>query len=425
MISIPPLVLRLAVAALIGLAVGIERERSGQLDPSRGGRFAGVRTFFLLGVLGGTSGWLQSVGSGWAALALVLSCGALVTSAYVVSSRTLGVDGTTEVAALVVLGLGMLAGTGQLSVASGAATVVLVVLSEKDTIHGTLRRLNPTELRAAVYFAVLALVILPILPDRTFGPFGGLNPRSLWIVVLIFSGLNFAGFVARRMVGASRGYGVTGALGGLVSSTAVTLHFSRRSREAPALARALAIGTVAASTVLLPRVLIVSAILNQGVARALLPLIGPPLVAGVIIVAWWLWRSPLAREGAPDDVPDAEARSPLGVRSAITMALAFQVALMAIAFVQSAFGSPGILATAALLGLTDMDALTLAMNRLGQDASSTALAAMAIGTGVLTNALLKLVLAVSLGGPEYRRVAAAGLVVLAAVSALALAVQAR
>ncbi|MBC7896097.1 MAG: DUF4010 domain-containing protein, partial [Cytophagaceae bacterium] len=142
--------------------------------------------------------------------------------------------------------------------------------------------------------------------------------------------------------------------------------------------------------------------------------------------SWWLWRSPLAREGAAGDVPaDVETRSPLGVRSAITMALAFQVALMAIAFVQSTFGSPGILATAALLGLTDMDALTLAMNRLGQDASSTALAAMAIGTGVLTNALLKLVLAVSLGGREYRRVAAAGLVVLAAVSALALAALAR
>ncbi|MBC7896307.1 MAG: MgtC/SapB family protein, partial [Cytophagaceae bacterium] len=331
MTAISPLLLRLAVAALIGLAVGIERERSGQLDPSRGGRFAGARTFFLLGVLGGTSGWFLSLGWDWAALALILSCGALVTSAYVATARTLGVDGTTEVAALVVLSLGALAGTGELSVASGAATVVVLVLSEKDTIHGTLRRIDPTELRAALYFAVLALVILPILPDRAFGPFGGLNPRSLWIVVLVFSGLNFAGFVARRLVGASRGYGVTGALGGLVSSTAVTLHFSRRSREVPALARGLAIGTVAASTVLLPRVLVVSTILNQGVALSLLPLIGPPLIAGVVMVSWWLWRSPLAREGAAGDVPaDVETRSPLGVRSAITMALAFQVALMAI-----------------------------------------------------------------------------------------------
>jgi uncharacterized membrane protein (DUF4010 family) len=128
-----------------------------------------------------------------------------------------------------------------------------------------------------------------------------------------------------------------------------------------------------------------------------------------------------AAEGASTD----GGASPLGVRSAITMALAFQVALMAIAFIQSTFGSPGILASAALLGLTDMDALTLAMNRLGRDASAIPLAALAIGTGVLTNALLKLVLAVSLGGPAYRRVAAAGLLVLAAVSALSLAWHAR
>lgn len=421
--AISPLVLRLSVAALIGLAVGIERERSGQRDPDRGARFAGVRTFLLLGIVGGTCGWLQSVGAVWLAAALVLTAGALVAAAYVVGARTAGVDGTTEVAAIVVVALGLLAGIGEMSVASGAAAVVLVALSEKATIHGALRRLSETEVRAALYFAVLALVILPILPDRSFGPWGGLNPRSLWIVVLIFSGLNFAGFVARRLVGSSRGYGVTGALGGLVSSTAVTLHFSRRSRVAPALARGLAIGTVAASTVLLPRVLIVSAILNPRVALGLLPLLGPPFLAGVALVGWWLWRSPLAQEEG--ESRDIEATSPLGVRSAITMALAFQVALMAIAFVQSTFGSPGVLASAALLGLTDMDALTLAMNRLGQDPSSTALAALAIGTGVLANALLKLGIAVSLGAPEYRRVAAAGLGVLAAVSVFALVLQAR
>lgn len=420
-----PLVTRLAVAALIGLAVGIERERSGHLDPKRGGRFAGVRTFFLLGMVGGTCGWFQFMGWEWAAAALLLVAGSLVVGAYVMASKSAGVDGTTEVAALVVLALAMLAGLGELAVASGAAAVVVVALSEKDAIHGALSRLDETEVRAALYFGVLALVILPILPDRTYGPWGGINPRSLWMVVLIFSGLNFAGFVARRLVGASRGYGVTGALGGLVSSTAVALNFSRRSREVPTLGRGLGIGTVAASTVLLPRVLVVSSILNPAVALALVPLLAPALLAGVLLVAWWLWRSPLSREPAGEGVVDADAKSPLGVRSAITMALAFQVALMAIEFVQSTFGSPGILASAALLGLTNMDALTLAMNRLGQDPASVNLAAMAIGTGVLTNALLKLGLALGLGGPGYRRVAATGLVALAAASGVALLVQLR
>ena len=183
-----------------------------------------------------------------------------------------------------------------LAVASATATVVVVVLSEKATIHGTLRRLDPAELRAALYFAVLALVILPILPDRSFGPWGGINPRSLWIVVLIFSGLNFAGFVARRMVGASRGVRrrrrarrigvVDGGDPPLLATQPGRAGALPRSRDrhrggvhrAPA------------------RVLVVSAILNPDVAIALLPLLGPPLIAGVVLVGMVALAEPLARE---------------------------------------------------------------------------------------------------------------------------------
>ncbi|MGQ0646288.1 MAG: MgtC/SapB family protein [Gemmatimonadaceae bacterium] len=401
----------MAVAGLIGLLVGIERERSGH-----GERFAGVRTFLLIGGLGGVAGWFVSVGWALAAVSLVLALGALVTAAYL---RT-GIDGTTEVAALLVTGLGMLAGTGELAVASGAGAVVVVALSEKATIHGWLERIGDVELRSTLYFAVLALVILPILPDRSYGPWGGINPRSLWIVVLLFSGLSFAGYVARQVVGASRGYGVMGALGGLVSSTVVMLQFARTSRTAPDLAVPLGIGAVAASTVLLPRVLVLSALLNPRVAAALLPLLLPPLLAGVALVGWWLWKSGPAHDTEAPTTHDEH--SPLGMGSAIRMALLFQVALTTIAVVRTAFGSSGVIATAALLGLTDMDALTLSMNRLGADASSAQLAATAIGVGILSNAMLKLGAALTLGAPEFRRVAAIGLMVLAVFSAGALVV---
>jgi uncharacterized membrane protein (DUF4010 family) len=126
----------------------------------------------------------------------------------------------------------------------------------------------------------MALVVLPLLPPGRYGPLGGIEPRGLWIVVLLFSALNFAGYLARRAVGPERGYGVTGLLGGLVSSTAVTFQFSRLSREERSLAAGLALGVVGASTVLLPRVLVISALLNLDVARALLPFILPPLLAG-------------------------------------------------------------------------------------------------------------------------------------------------
>lgn len=419
------LVIRLAIAALVGLAVGIEREWSGHGSTGLHPRFAGVRTFLLLGGIGGASGWMVSVGFPAIAIAIVAGAALLISAAYWTAARGGGadaLDGTTEVAALLVVALGVLAGLGETGVAGGAGALMVLALSEKEWISATVTRLHGTQLRAALQFGVLALVILPVLPDQSYGPLGGVNPRSLWIVVLIFSGLNFAGFIARRMVGASRGYGVTGALGGLISSTAVALQFSRMSRERSDLAQPLAVGAVAASVVLLPRVLVLSTLLNPSVAIALLPFLAPPFVAGVgVVMAGYLRLRSHAHDsdGAPAE------RNPLRVVSAIKMAVAFQAALMAIAFIRSRFGSTGILVSAGLLGLTDMDALTLAMNRLGGNGESVSLAAQAIAVGVSANAVLKLGVVLILGAAPYRLRAAAGLGVLLVTGVATIALLAR
>ncbi len=419
------LAVRLAIAALVGLAVGVEREWSGHGDRGIHPRFAGVRTFLLMGGIGGVSGWLYSQGG--IAMAVTLLAGAvlLVGAAYYSAARAGGadaVDGTTEVAALVVLALGVLAGMGETAVAGGAGALMVLALMEKEAIQGAVKRLDETELRGAFLFAVLALVVLPVLPHRSFGPLGGINPRALWIVVLIFSGLNYAGYIARRLVGASRGYGVTGALGGVVSSTAVALQFGRLSRSRPDLGLALATGTVAASTVLLPRILVLSYLLTPPMALALVPYLAPPFAAGCLVVGALLWRA----HGAPADgeAPDRE-RNPLRLGSAIQMALAFQAALMAIEWVGAQFGSTGIVATAALLGLTDTDALTLSMNQLGRAGEQRALAALAVAVGVTANAVMKLSLTLLLGAGRYRWAAAAGLATLLATGALTIALLAR
>lgn len=413
-----PLVIRLSVAALSGLAVGLEREWSGHASGPLA-RFAGLRTFFLLGILGGTAGWLAASGAIALGVALVAGAAALIVGAYVVAARPGGdaVDGTTEVAALVVVALGAMAGLGWIEVASGAAAVIVLALSEKERLGAAVRHIGSDELRAALQFAVLALVVLPLLPDETFGPLGGIRPRALWIVVLIFSGLNFAGFLARRAVGPERGYGITGMLGGLISSTAVTFHFSRLSRQEWASTQGLAVGVVGACSVLLPRILLVSAVLNYRVAIALLPVLLPPLAVGAIITAL-----PLLRQGAPSTAPtvDHEFRSPLRLWSAIRMALAFQATLMVIAFVRDALGASGVLATAGLLGLNDMDALTLSMNRLGADPALVPLATQAIGIGVIANSLVKLAIILILGSPAFRQRAAPGLAVLGATTGVAL-----
>ena len=422
-----PAAANLFVAGLVGLAVGIEREWSGHAS-GPDARFAGARTFLLLGLLGGVAGGL--IPGPYAALGIVLLSGgvALSVAAYAVAARRAAapegagaVDGTTETAALVVLALGTLAGLGFQALASGAAAVVVLALGEKARVHRVVHAIGEGEMRAALQFAVLALVVLPILPDQSYGPLGGVRPRSLWIIVLLFSALNFAGYLARRAVGPDRGYGVTGVLGGLVSSTAVTFHFSRQSRREPQVAPSLGLGVVGACTVLLPRVAVVSAVLNPAVTLALVPYLAPPLAVGGAVVAYAVTRSAPAASTASR----AESRSPLGLASSIQMAVAFQLVLWAVAFVRQTWGSEAVLASAALLGLTDTDALTLSMSRLGASEAAVALGARAIAVGVLSNTLVKLVVTLALGEPRFRRVASVGLAALAAACGLGLWLGAR
>ncbi len=412
----------LAVATLTGLAVGVEREWSGHTS-GPDARFAGVRTFALLGGLGGVAGLLLTSGFLWAAGALLAGGAALSVSAYIMAVRRPGAttDGTTETAALAVLAVGTMAGLGWLALASGLTALMAFALIEKSRVQGWLKRVDEHEMRAALQFAVLALVVLPLLPSGSFGPYDAIRPRELWIVVLLFSGLNFAGYVARQVVGNERGYGVTGLLGGFVSSTAVTLHFSRKSKNEPEYAEPLGLGVVAACTVLVPRVIIVSSLLEPNVGGAVLPFLAPPFLVGAGIVTFVLLRESRSTHTAQTNTPATTTssngvRNPLGLWQSVQMALAFQVVLLIIAWLQETVGTPGVLVTAAALGLTDMDALTLSMSRLGADASKRQLAATAIAVGLLANTLLKLTLTLTLGSRAFQKRASTGLIALALAS---------
>ena len=402
---------RLAVAALCGLAVGLEREWSGH-TVGHAARFAGLRTLLLLGLLGGLSG--LAIDARLVAAGAVLLAGgvALVIAGYHAVTRLPGADpgGTTEGAALVLLGIGMLAGIGELGLASGTTAIVVLALREKQRLHWLVSRIGEPELRGALQFAVLAFVILPILPDQPVPWLGGAQLRSLWAIVLLFSGLNYLGYLARRLVGPERGYAVTGLLGGIVSSTAVTLQFSRHSRAEPGLSRALAVGVIGACTMLLPRVVTVSAALNPQMVRLLVPFLILPVVVGAAFLIFLRARSGATVSGGSS----LENGSPLRLWSAIQMAAAFQVAVVILDAASGFWGTGGVFASAAALGLTDMDALTFSMSRYGQDAAVRELAAQAIAVGILVNTLFKLGLVLMLGSRGFRAVAAPGLLTLAA-----------
>jgi uncharacterized membrane protein (DUF4010 family) len=296
--------------------------------------------------------------------------------------------------------------------------VAVAALAEKARIQQLVRRIEEKELRAAFHFAVLALVVLPLLPRGPYGPHDAVRPRELWSIVLLFSGLNFLGYAAQRAVGTDRGYGVAGLLGGLVSSTAVAVTFARRSRAEPERAAALALGIVAACTVLLARVGIVTAVLNGPLALRLVPYLLPAAVVGTLATGLILLRRPPA---APDS-PITTDRNPLRLGSAIQMAFAFQVMLLVLPTATYLWGAGGLVGSAAVLGLTDMDALTFSLARAAGGTAPPDLAARALAVGVLANTVVKLIVVLGVGTPPLRRIAGGALVALAVALAVSVVI---
>jgi uncharacterized membrane protein (DUF4010 family) len=384
------------IAALSGAAVGIERQRSGHAAGPLA-RFAGVRTFTMVGALGGLSGGLWGAGLSGPAVTILGGTAAVTLAGYLAASRR-EVDATTEVAALVVVTAGLIAGLGGYRLASGIVALTCLLLADKSRLHALVARIDDVGLRAGVRFGVMALVVLPLLPEGPYGPWGGVRPREIWALVLFFSGLNFLGYVARRGLGSSRGSVVAGALGGLISSTNVTLTYARASRARLHSDLDLAFGALAANAMLYPRVLVAVAVLNlplfPSVARYL-ALPGLVAIAAVLIGMRWSHE---------DHAEGPQAANPLQLAAALKMALLFQSMLILVHLAERALGTMGLYGTAAVLGLTDVDALTASMARGLVHSAGLEIAAAAIGIGVLANTALKLAVSVALGSSTYRAV---------------------
>jgi uncharacterized membrane protein (DUF4010 family) len=297
--------------------------------------------------------------------------------------------------------------------ASALIAITVLLLVEKPRLHAIVARIDDTGLRAGVRFAVMAIVILPLLPRGPYGPLGGIRPRELWLFVLLFSGLSFAGYIARRIVGAGRGYPVAGLLGGLVSSTAVAFTFARTSRGAKNYGLPLALGVVAACTAMNIRVLVATAVLRPRLALALVPYLAAPFLVGTVIVL-----AKVRKHWKKEDVVLNPPSNPLQIWPALQMTVLFQVVLFAVRAAGTFYGQKGLLLSGAVLGLTDVDALTISMAKSAGEMVATSTAAEAIAIGVLSNTLLKLVLGLVIGGGKFRGLVPAWLALMAAASAV-------
>jgi uncharacterized membrane protein (DUF4010 family) len=392
------LALRFAVALGLGMLIGLERERS---KGEEGG--AGVRTFALIALTGAIAGHLgTSLGLDGLAMAIFAAVAALIISQYVVTSQRGETGITTEVSALLAFLLGLLCAHGQLQIAGWVAVAMALLLALKGWLHRLAGQISAGDVEATLKFCIITLIILPLVPDHNYGqpPFDVLNPYKIWLMVVLISALNFASYLLIKIVGAEHGIGIAGLLGGLASSTAVTLGFSQRSRQQGEDASALALGILLAWTVMFFRVAIMTSLISWELGRRIAFALGLLCIVS-LAACYWLWRRrQLAERG------EVKAGSnPFELDQAIKFGLLFGVVVLIAKVAQVYFGDAGLYLAAAITGLTDVDAITLAMADLAKsDESTIAIAARAIVIAVLANTLTKSGMSIGLGSPDLRRI---------------------
>lgn len=392
--------LGIGIAALGGAAVGIDRQRA--YKENEPGAIGGLRTFTLLGTLAGVCGFL--IAKNFVVPGIVILASAALTVLIVrLSAGRIARDATTEVAALVVLVSGVVAGLGHLGIASALYAWTLLLLIEKSWLHAFVNRVGIVELEAAAQFAAMALIVLPLLPSRNFGPQGILNLRSIWILVLIFSGISFLGYLARKALGNRIGWVLTGFIGGLVSSTQVTLAFARDSRRYLDSHIPLSGGVMAATAVSMLRVCVLCIVLRPALAAATLAYVVAPVLVGGLTSLYSLRRQ-TAETGS------LEEKNPLHIFTALYLALIFIASQYLVAIARLRFGTAGILGSAGLLGSIDIDALVASLLPMVRQGMETGEAAKILVVGIACNTLVKLAIALIWGTARFRKYTALGFV---------------
>jgi uncharacterized membrane protein (DUF4010 family) len=380
---------KFAIALVIGLLIGTERE----LSPAAK---AGVRTFALVTLFGTLAGLLaESSQSGWIIAVGALLVGIMMIAAYQRDNLPGESGSTTVVAILVSYCLGTMVWYGYGQIAAMLAIVTTILLYFKAELHGVTHGLTRKDLVSILQFAVLSVIILPILPDTNYGPFGTLNPHQTWLMVVLVSGVSLTGYLALRMVGERYGAPLLGLLGGLVSSTATTVVYSRNGRAHPEITKIAVIVILLANLVVLVRLMLVTAAVSFDVLSHLAPVLGSGLLLG-LIGTFSVWR----RWNTTTGTPLPEISNPTELRTALGFGALYAIVLLLAAWLSNIAGTSGLYMLALVSGLTDVDAITLSSLRLHELGSlSKPEAVTAISIALLSNIAFKLGVVFTIGGP--------------------------
>ncbi|MEX2367278.1 MAG: MgtC/SapB family protein [Pseudohongiellaceae bacterium] len=379
----------LAIGLLIGIERGWERREAGE-----GQRVAGLRTFGLVGLLGGFAGILGDLHGSVLIGLIFIGLGILMGAAYITGSRAsqdMGV--TTEITVLVTFVLGVLCGSGQLVLASSSAVIIVLLLTYKSLLHGWLKALQRPELTAGLKLLLISVVLLPLLPDQGYGPGQTLNPFEIWWMVVLIAGISFIGYFAIRIAGARSGTIFTALFGGLASSTSTTLHFSRLARRSQVSTSLLASGILLSCGTMFPRVVLLGTLIHA-------PLFShiwlPALVMCLLTYAPAAWLLRTHRD-APD-VQDILPRNPLELSAALYFG-ALLAAIMLLGYLLTEwFGEKGVLILAAVSGLADVDPITLSLARMSTQNLAMEVAVFGMIIAAAVNSALKAGMALVVGG---------------------------
>jgi uncharacterized membrane protein (DUF4010 family) len=398
----------LGVALALGLLIGLERGWKDR-EQAEGQRVAGIRTYALIGLLGGTWGLLsEQLGQALLAAAFVTLALVLVAAHALSQRQEMDVGITGVIAGLLTFAFGAMATLGQATLAAAGAVVTTILLGTKPILHAWVGRLEKKELHATLKLLLISVVALPLLPNEGYGPWQALNPQRIWWMVVIIAAISFAGYFAMKIVGERRGILLTGLLAGLASSTAVTVNFSRLARGSPGLENILASGILVACATMFPRILVVSGIFNPSLAWVLL---APFLVMTVTsyLAAWIFWH-----RGEPHhDHASTPLRNPFELVPALIFAGLLTAILLLSRVLSNYYGDTGIYLLAAVSGITDVDPITLSLANMAGETLGIAPAALAILIAAFANSLAKAGLTLGIGGIRIgSRVGLAMLVIL-------------
>lgn len=399
----------LALALAVGLLLGVERGWRLR-DEEAGARVAGIRTFALLGLLGGLAGLVAR--SGGRALAVTLAAGAvgaLIVGYAADIRRDNNVSATSTLAGVIALMLGAAATLGHLALASVGAGAAVILLASREPLHRAIRATSDTDMKALLRLVLVVFIVLPLLPDAAMGPFGALNPYRLWTVAVVTVAISFVGYILIRWLGERRGALLTAAVGALVSSTAVTVDVARRARDG-ATAPGDQAGVALASTIMLIRSIFLVAMLAPFALAPFARLVLPGLIVSALAFGLLVYLG-----GVRPRAAGAARVKPPGLGMAFLFAGTVAVLAVGSAWAQSAWGGDSGALLIAIGGLADIDAAIAAVGALPRGSLAVPVAALALAAPTFFNTLFKLALFVSMAG--WRRAVGGG----AALAAVAVA----